>query len=64
MHYCITIPRWSQQTGLGLAKFSQYEGQLEGYEVGLFKSSTHEGESDKLYQSGLLPQNFEFKRAR
>ena len=64
MRYYIILPPWSQVTEPGedsFYNFSQYVGQLEGYEVGLFRNSAHENESDKPYQSNLI-QNFEFER--
>lgn len=62
VHYHVTIPPWSHPIGPGFSKFSQQVGQLEGSDMGLFKSFTHEDESDKPYQSDLLTWDFEFKR--
>lgn len=42
MHYYITIPPWSQLVGperVSFLTFGQHVDQLEGYEMGLLKSS-------------------------
>lgn len=65
MHYYITISLWSHLTGTerdSFSTFSEYVGQLEGYEVDL--RVLYEDENDKTYQSDLLTHNFECKRER
>lgn len=64
-HDYFTVPSWSQMIGPeedSFSKFRQNVGQLEGYKLGLFKSSTHKDECDKPCQSDPVTQNFEFKR--